>query len=73
MAKHVRLPIFAGSARAEFLNKRIARLGADIAETNGLSSTLANLADYPMQLSDRDLEDAERPPEFAVKLKNLLE
>lgn len=47
MSEHVRLLFLAGSARAESYNKRLARLGADIAQANGLPSTFADLGDYP--------------------------
>ena len=72
MSEHVRLLFLAGSAREQSFNKRLARLGADIAQANGLPSTFADLGDYPMPLYDGDLEAAEGPPETAERLKNLL-
>ncbi|MCG8562403.1 MAG: NAD(P)H-dependent oxidoreductase [Hyphomicrobiales bacterium] len=72
MSEHVRLLFLAGSAREQSFNKRLARLGADIAQANGLPSTFADLGDYPMPLYDGDLEAAEGPPETAEQLKNLL-
>ena len=72
MAEHVSLLFLAGSAREGSFNKRLARLGADIAQANGLPSTFADLGDYPMPLYDGDLEAAQGPPENAQRLKNLM-
>lgn len=68
-----RLLFIAGSARQASLNKRLARLGADIAQANGIAATFADLGDYPMPLYDGDLEAADGPPENAKKLKALME
>jgi chromate reductase len=67
-----RLLFFAGSARQASFNKRVARLGAIIAETNGIPATFADLADYPMPIYDGDLEAASGQPDNAHKLKNLM-
>jgi NAD(P)H-dependent FMN reductase len=67
-----RLLFFAGSARQNSHNKRLARLGAAIAEANSIPSTFADLADYPMPLYNADLEAASGQPENAHKLKNLM-
>jgi NAD(P)H-dependent FMN reductase len=67
-----RLLFFAGSARQNSFNKRLARLGAAIAEANSIPSTFADLADYPMPIYDGDLEAASGQPENAHKLKNLM-
>ncbi len=72
MTSSTRLLFFAGSARAKSVNKRLARLGATIAEANGISATFADLGDYPMPIYDGDLEAAEGPPENARKLKALM-
>jgi chromate reductase, NAD(P)H dehydrogenase (quinone) len=66
------LLFFAGSARLNSLNKRVARLGAMIAEANSIPSTFADLADYPMPLYNGDLEAESGQPENAHKLKNLM-
>lgn len=73
MGKHVRLLFFAGSARVDSWNKKLAQLGAQIAHANGLPSTFADLGDYPMPLYDGDLEAADGPPENARKLKELMQ
>jgi len=67
-----RLLFFAGSARQNSFNKRVARLGAAIAEANSIPSTFVDLADYPMPMYDGDLEATSGPPENARKLKNLM-
>jgi chromate reductase len=67
-----RLLFFAGSARVNSFNKRLARLGAAIAEANSIPSTFADLADYPMPMYDGDLEAKSGSPENARKLKNLM-
>jgi NAD(P)H-dependent FMN reductase len=67
-----RLLFIAGSAREASFNKRLARLGAQIADANGIAATFADLGDYPMPLYDGDLEAAEGPPENAKKLKHLM-
>lgn len=72
MTSSVRLLFFAGSQRQNSFNKRLARLGADIAEANGIAATFADLGDYPMPLYDGDAEVAEGPPENARKLKHLM-
>lgn len=72
MTSSPRLLFFAGSAREASHSKRLARLGAQIADANGLPATFADLGDYPMPLYDGDLEERDGPPENAVKLEALL-
>ncbi len=67
-----RLLFFAGSARQNSFNKRVAKLGAMIAEANSIPATFADLADYPMPIYDGDLEASSGQPENAHKLKNLM-
>ncbi|HXF52831.1 MAG TPA: NAD(P)H-dependent oxidoreductase [Hyphomicrobiaceae bacterium] len=73
MDQAVRLLFIAGSAREASFNKRLARLGAEIATANGLPATFADLGDYPMPIYDGDLESREGPPENARKLKALMQ
>ena len=72
MSSQTRLLFVAGSARAGSFNKRLARLGADIAHANGIPSTFADLGDYPMPLYDGDVEAASGVPENARKLLALM-
>lgn len=66
------LLFLAGSAREQSLNKKLARLAADIANANGVPATFADLGDYPMPIYDGDLEAADGVPENAMKLHALL-
>lgn len=67
-----KLLFFAGSARSASFNKRLARLGAEIAEANGLAATFADLGDYPMPLYDGDLQAIDGIPENALKFEALM-
>jgi chromate reductase, NAD(P)H dehydrogenase (quinone) len=67
-----RLLFFAGSARAGSHNKKLARLGAMIADANGITSTFADLADYPMPLYDQDLQTKDGIPDNAKKFEALM-
>ncbi len=73
MSNSQKLLFLAGSAREGSMNKRLARLGAEIAHANGLSATFADLGDYPMPIYDGDIETKDGPPENARKLKALME
>jgi len=73
MTAPARLLFFAGSARTASYNKKLARLGAMIADANGIPSTFADLGDYPMPLYNGDLEAAEGPPENARKFKAVMQ
>ena len=72
MTSSAKLLFFAGSAREGSYNKRLARLGAEIAEANGIPSTFADLGDYPMPLYDADLQAIEGIPDNARKLEALM-
>jgi chromate reductase, NAD(P)H dehydrogenase (quinone) len=72
MPHSIKLLFVAGSAREGSFNKKLARLGADIAAANGLQATFADLGDYPMPLYDGDLEAKSGAPDNAVKLKALM-
>ncbi|MEI9901987.1 MAG: NAD(P)H-dependent oxidoreductase [Hyphomicrobium sp.] len=72
MTTPVRLLFFAGSSRTGSINKRLAGLGAAIADANGIHSTFADLGDYPMPIYNGDLEKAEGQPENAHKFKELM-
>ncbi len=67
-----KLLFFAGSAREGSYNKRLAKLGAMIAEANGIAATFADLGDYPMPLYDGDLQAKDGVPENALKLEALM-
>ena len=71
-AAQPRLLFIAGSAREKSWNKRLARLGATIAEANGIASAFADLGDYPMPVYCGDIETKDGPPDNAGKLKALM-
>jgi chromate reductase, NAD(P)H dehydrogenase (quinone) len=68
-----RLLFFAGSARAGSHNKKLAQLGAMIAEANGIPATFLDLADYPMPIYHGEIEADEGKPENARKLQAVME
>ncbi len=72
MPHTTKLLFIAGSAREASLNKRLARLGADVAKANGLAATFADLGDYPLPIYDGDFEAKSGMPDNAKKLKALL-
>lgn len=57
-----RLLMFAGSARRDSINKKLAVAAAEIARAAGIEVEFLDLADYPMPLYDGDVE-AEAFPE----------
>jgi chromate reductase, NAD(P)H dehydrogenase (quinone) len=67
-----RLLFFAGSAREKSWNKKLAKLGENIADANGIKGTFADLADYPMPIYCGDIEMNDGPPDNARKLKALM-
>ena len=67
-----RLLFIAGSAREKSWNKKLARLGENIADANGIKATFADLADYPMPIYCGDIEVNDGPPSTARKLKALM-
>ena len=66
-----KLLFFAGSARAESINKKLAQAAAEMARDVGTEVTFVDLKDYPMPLYDGDLEERDGVPETAQKLKAL--
>jgi NAD(P)H-dependent FMN reductase len=72
MPHATKLLFMAGSAREASLNKKLARLGAEIAAANGIGATFADLGDYPLPLYDGDLEGRDGVPDNARKLRALM-
>ena len=66
-----RILVFAGSARRDSLNKKLAREAARLAREAGAEATFVDLDDYPIPLFHGDLEAAEGMPENARKLRAL--
>ncbi len=63
---------FAGSARRESFNKKLAAVCAAAAEKAGAEVTLADMRDYEMPLYDGDLEEADGIPDGAKRFKELM-
>jgi len=66
-----RVLAFAGSARRDSLNKKLARVAAEHARAAGAEVTFVDLDDYPMPVYHGDLESAEGMPENARKLREI--
>ena len=63
------LLVFAGSLRTGSLNKKLARVVADLARAAGAEVTLLDLRDYPVPVYDGDLEDTDGLPATVRALK----
>ncbi|MCV6637070.1 NAD(P)H-dependent oxidoreductase [Candidatus Albibeggiatoa sp. nov. NOAA] len=66
-----KLLFFAGSARKDSLNKKLAKLASTMAQEAGAEVTYIDLRDFEMPLYDGDLEAERGLPENAKKLKQL--
>jgi NAD(P)H-dependent FMN reductase len=62
----------AGSARTDSVNKKLARLGAEIATAVGIAATFVDPREYPMPLYDGDLEDSSGVPESVLKFEAVM-
>lgn len=71
MSEAPRVLAFAGSARAESLNKKLVRIACHGVESAGVDCTLVDLRDHPLPLFDADLEAAEGLPAAAARLRDL--
>ena len=67
----VKVLVFAGSARRDSLNKKLARIAARHVREAGGQATFLDLDDYPMPLYHGDLEAAEGLPGNARKLREI--
>jgi len=66
-----KLLFFAGSARKDSINKKLASLAGRRAKEKGAEVTIIDLKDFAMPLYDGDLEDEKGLPENARRLKQL--
>jgi len=64
--------VFAGSARRDSFNRKLAAVAARGAEEAGADVSLVNLGDFEMPIYDGDLEESEGIPEGALAFKKLL-
>ena len=69
--KTPRVLVFAGSARRESLNKKLARVAAQAVRDAGAEATFVDLDDYPMPVYHGDLEAEQGMPENARRLRSL--
>ncbi|MEN8723884.1 MAG: NAD(P)H-dependent oxidoreductase [Alphaproteobacteria bacterium] len=63
---------FAGSARKDSFNKKLAKAAYDMAAAAGADARFIDLADFQMPLYDGDLEAADGLPEKAKELKEIV-
>jgi len=63
---------FAGSARRDSFNRKLASVAVRGAEEAGAEVTLVNLGDFDMPIYDGDLEESDGIPEGALSFKKLL-
>lgn len=71
MSAAPRILLFAGSARAASLNRKLASIAAQGVRDAGGEATVIDLKDFPLPLFDQDLESASGLPEPAQRLKQL--
>lgn len=67
----IKILVFAGSARRDSLNKKLARLAASAAEKTGAEVTFIDLNDFPMPIYHGDDEAESGIPANGKKLKAL--
>lgn len=67
-----RILAFAGSTRKESFNRRLLRLAVQAVNTQDVTLTHVELADFVMPLFNQDLEDKEGVPESARRFKELM-
>jgi chromate reductase, NAD(P)H dehydrogenase (quinone) len=63
---------FAGSARKESFNKKLAKIAAEGAKNAGAEVTYLDFRDLPLPLYDEDLEASEGLPDNVRQLKELM-
>jgi chromate reductase, NAD(P)H dehydrogenase (quinone) len=63
---------FAGSARKESFNKKLAKIAAEGAKNAGAEVTYLDFCDLPLPLYDEDLEASEGLPDNVRQLKALM-
>ncbi len=67
-----KLLFFAGSARKESMNKKLAKLATDMAQEAGAQVTHIDLKDFEMPLYDGDVEAQNGIPENAKNSNSFL-
>ena len=64
-----RILVFAGSARRDSINKKLARVAAESARAAGGEVTFLDLDDFPMPVYHGDLESSQGMPANGMKLR----
>jgi chromate reductase len=71
MSSKPKVLVFAGSARTQSFNKKLALIAADAAYRAGAEITYIDLRDFPLPIYDGDLEAQFGLPREAVELRHL--
>lgn len=71
MANKAKILCFAGSLRADSVNKKLVKIAMQGAKDAGADVTYIDLKDYQLPIYDEDIETTVGIPENAVKLKEL--
>jgi chromate reductase len=74
MSMKTRILVFAGSAREQSFNKKLARIAAAAVKKEGAEATFIDLRDFPMPVFGEDFEAGLQPQEepHAKRFKDLL-
>ena len=72
LSAYINVLAFAGSARADSVNKKLIREAAKIASEMGADVTYIDLQDYPILLYDADFEAKNGMPENARYIRRLM-
>ena len=67
-----RILAFAGALRTQSWNKKLIRIGANVARDAGAEVDLIDLRDYPMPFYDGDIEASDGLPSQACELKAMM-
>ena len=67
-----RILAFAGALRTQSWNKKLIRIGANVARDAGAEVDLIDLRDYPMPFYDGDIEASDGLPPQARELKAMM-
>ncbi|MFT6835637.1 MAG: chromate reductase [Francisellaceae bacterium] len=67
----IKLLFLSGSTRRNSHNKKLAQLGAKLAQQDGVQTKFIDLLDYPMPIYNGDDEEKSGLPENAKKLKKI--
>ncbi len=70
--KEKKILVFAGSARAASVNKKLAIAASKIAEESGAEATCIDLADFPADIYNGDEQAEKGIPDSIRKLKQLM-